>query len=175
MVFVHKMMNFFKMNLAGIMLHHVRYASEQQFQAGFFPKKNFPEKSPKPAKPYHFLIKHVSDMSVRLWLVSALSGRTAIPAVNGAPTAAKRSISTIRVTWRSHRPASPILRPLPQIVGPGANHSFAKLTPSVENAAAHQEPASVSAYRALGYLQKPRYFLPADQQIVFSHNLSSFC
>lgn len=141
------------MNLNEIMHHIVRRASEPQFQAGCFPRKTS-WKTPKPAKPYHFAIEHVSDMSIRLGF-----------AFQDIPPSPKLI---------AHCPALQILRPLPQIVGPRAYHSFAKLAPSVKNTAAHQEPASVSSYRSLGYPQKLCYLLPADQQIVFHHDLSSF-
>ena len=66
---------------------------------------------------------------------------------------------------------SPAFAPLPQIVCPGAYHSFAELLSTVENAAAHQKPAPLTSYRPLGYFQKLRYLFPTNQQIVFPHNL----
>jgi hypothetical protein len=68
---------------------------------------------------------------------------------------------------------SPAFGPLPEIVGPGANDSFAQPPPSVEDTAPLQQRAPISPYRPLGYSKKLCNLLPSNQQIVFNHDLSS--
>ena len=65
-----------------------------------------------------------------------------------------------------------LLRPLPQIVGPGANDSFPHPPSSVKNLPSLQELVSISAYRTLRYAQKNCNLLPSDQQIVSRHSIS---
>ena len=71
-----------------------------------------------------------------------------------------------------YRP-SPVLGPLPEIVGPGANDSFAEPPPSVKDTAPLQKRAPISPYRPLGYSKKLCNLLPSHQQIVFHHDFSS--